>query len=279
MTGCPSIETLERLLAGSLADPDAASVRQHLDECSRCLVELDRLSDDGELCGWRANSGGAARQFRREAGCVSLLGRLRTSSTIDPAAFDTRDDRGPDLELAPAIRVGDIGGLGSFAIRRELGRGGMGIVLEAFDTELRRDVALKVLRPDRADEKSRARFVREAQAAARVKHENVVTVHSVANPPGAPPYLVMELVRGPTLRQRIAAERRLDPREAARIIAEVADGLAAAHEAGLVHRDVKPSNVLMEGVESGGLRVESQKARAGSHPYVLKPQISSGPQP
>lgn len=130
MTGCPTIETLERLLDGSLPDPASASVREHLDDCPQCLSELDRLSEDDELREWKVCPTEAVRQARQEAGCVSLLGRLRSSSTVDPAAFETKDDRGPDLELAPAIHSGDIGVLGPYRILRELGRGGMGIVLD-----------------------------------------------------------------------------------------------------------------------------------------------------
>src|SRR5581483_6581584 len=83
-------------------------------------------------------------------------------------------------------------------------------------------------------------------AAAALDHPHVVPVHAVANPADGPPYLVMPYVAGPTLRQRIAAEKRLAPREAARLVAEVADGLAAAHALGQVHRDVKPANVLLD---------------------------------
>jgi WD40 repeat protein len=123
----------------------------------------------------------------------------------------------------------------------------MGIVLRAYDDELRRTVALKVLPPERADARARARFVREAQAAAAIDHDHVVPVYAVASPPDGPPYFAMQYVEGPTLRQRIQAAGRLDPAEAARVAAQVADGLAAAHRAGLVHRDVKPANVLLDG--------------------------------
>jgi serine/threonine protein kinase/tetratricopeptide (TPR) repeat protein len=255
---------LEQLLVGSLSDPAAASLREHLDDCPRCLDQLDSLSDDAEMREWRQDRTAAVRQVRAEAGVARLLGRLRSWSTWNAAAAETdQAGRGPDLVLAPSEHAGDLGMLGPYRIRRELGRGGMGIVLEAFDTDLRRDAALKVLRPDRADEQSRARFVREAQAAARVKHEHVVSIHAVSNPPGVLPYLVMELVRGPTLREKIAAEKRIDPSEAARIIAQVADGLAAAHDAGLVHRDIKPSNVLMQ-VGSGRWAVGSEKNAANA---------------
>src|SRR5262249_42650428 len=118
--------------------------------------------------------------------------------------------------------------------------------LRAYDSGLRRTVALKVLPPSRAHARARARFVREAQAAAGIEHDHVVPVYLVANPTDGPAYLVMQYVEGPTLRERIEEEGRLDPREAARVAYQVAQGLVAAHRAGLVHRDIKPANIILE---------------------------------
>jgi WD40 repeat protein len=122
----------------------------------------------------------------------------------------------------------------------------MGIVLKAHDPELDRAVILKVLRPDRIDDDGRERFVREGRAAAALEHDHVVPVYAVLNPTDAPPYLVMPYVPGPTLRERIQAEGRLNPAEAARICRQVAEGVEAAHRAGLVHRDIKPSNIILD---------------------------------
>jgi WD40 repeat protein len=151
--------------------------------------------------------------------------------------------------LGPPAHEGDLGTIGPYRILAELGRGGMGIVLLGYDSALRRTVALKVLPPDRAEARAQARFVREAQAAAGIEHDYVVPVYSVANPPDGPPYLVMQYVEGPTLRQRIKAEGRLQPREAARIAEQVAEGLAAAHNKGLVHRDIKPANIILDSTQ------------------------------
>jgi tRNA A-37 threonylcarbamoyl transferase component Bud32 len=129
------------------------------------------------------------------------------------------------------------------------GRGGMGIVLDAFDTVLHRRVAIKVLSPQLAtSQTAHRRFLREARAAAGINHVNVVTVHAVDEQAGMP-YLVMEYVAGRTLRERI----RLGPLDLVtmpRIGAQIAAGLAAAHEHGVIHRDIKPANVLLaDGVE------------------------------
>jgi WD40 repeat protein/tetratricopeptide (TPR) repeat protein len=131
-------------------------------------------------------------------------------------------------------------------VLKKLGEGEQGIVFKAWDAGLQQPVALKVLRPDRADAKAQARFLREAQAAAALEHDHVVRVYGVAAPSDGPPYLVMQYVEGPTLLERIRHERRLEPREAAAIACQVAQGLAVAHRAGLVHRDIKPSNILWE---------------------------------
>src|SRR5262249_18735155 len=79
------------------------------------------------------------------------------------------------------------------------------------------------------------------------KHDHIVAVHAVVDPPDGPPYLVMEYLAGPTLAELIRQRTRLNPREAAQLIAQVADGLAAAHATGLIHRDIKPSNIMLDG--------------------------------
>jgi hypothetical protein len=126
-----------------------------------------------------------------------------------------------------------------------LGRGGFGIVLKAFDEVLRRVVAVKVLAPEvAATSPARKRFLREARASARVRHENVIHVYAIEETPL--PYLVMEYIPGQTLQQRMDAVGPLPTDEAVQIGIQIARGLAAAHETGLIHRDVKPGNVLLE---------------------------------
>src|SRR4029079_17971061 len=136
--------------------------------------------------------------------------------------------------------------LGSYRILGELGRGGMGVVLKAVDDELQRVVALKVLSEGRTDRASRDRFVREGRAAAALKHDNIVAIHTVVSQADAAPFLVMEFVDGPSLARRIQAEKRLDHKEAPTICHQVACALAAAPRAGLVHRDIKPANILLD---------------------------------
>src|SRR5262249_19311423 len=130
-----------------------------------------------------------------------LLERLSFAPLLDtPGSGSTDEPPGAALAgLGPPEHEGDLGTLGRYRVLRELGRGGMGVVLLAYDPQLQRAVALKLLRPDRADAAARAQFVREAQAAAGLKHDHVVTVYAVEGPPEGPTYLAMEYVVGPTL--------------------------------------------------------------------------------
>uniref|UniRef100_UPI0015869735 serine/threonine-protein kinase n=1 Tax=Streptomyces sp. TRM64462 TaxID=2741726 RepID=UPI0015869735 len=139
---------------------------------------------------------------------------------------------------------------GRYRVVRQLGRGGMGVVWRAVDEVLGREVAVKELRtyndssgPELAE--LRLRMRREARAAARVRHPGVVAVHDIADHEGRP-VIVMELVDGPSLADVLAERGTMDPREAARIGASVLEALAAAHAVGVLHRDVKPGNVLLD---------------------------------
>lgn len=134
--------------------------------------------------------------------------------------------------------------LGRYVIVGVLGAGGMGEVYRARDEELEREVAIKVLPPEFAEDEGRLRrFTKEAQSTGALSHPNVLTVHDVGTHEGSP-YLVCELLRGETLRERLAAGR-LPARKACEYAAQMARGLAAAHARGVVHRDLKPENLFL----------------------------------
>ena len=136
-----------------------------------------------------------------------------------------------------------------YQIGRRLGRGGMGIVYEATEAGLERRVALKLIAPEvAADEVFRRRFADESRIAASVEHPNVVPIYA-AGEEGGVPWIAMRYVSGSDLGRRIAKGGRLSPEDAVRIIAQVAGGLDALHAVGLIHRDVKPANVLLSGAE------------------------------
>ncbi len=141
------------------------------------------------------------------------------------------------MSYEPASRIG------VYEVLGPLGAGGMGEVYRARDTRLGRIVAVKFLARDfTADRAARERMVREAQLTSSLNHPNIVTVYDVGDNHGHP-YIVMELVDGESLWQRLGA-RRLKTREVLEIACQVADGLAAAHAAGVVHRDLKPQNIM-----------------------------------
>jgi serine/threonine-protein kinase len=157
------------------------------------------------------------------------------------------------LQLAPGVEVG------GYRIREPLGRGGMGVVYRAEHPRLQTVVALKILSAELAqDETFRSRFVLESQLASSLHHPNIIPVYDAGEAEGQL-YLAMRIVDGPSLRTVIAQERPLDAGRALALLGQVASALDAAHAAGLVHRDVKPENIL---VTTGGA------TEFGEHAYL-----------
>src|SRR6267378_3635786 len=152
-----------------------------------------------------------------------------------------------DADKALATRLSQALG-SSYTLEGEIGRGGMGVVYNARDERLKRQVAVKVLPPELAfREEIRLRFVREAETAARLSHPHIVPIHSVGESPDGLVYFVMAFVDGESLGAKLKRRGRLPPEEARRIMQETADALGAAHAFGIIHRDVKPDNILLEG--------------------------------
>ncbi len=151
---------------------------------------------------------------------------------------------------------------GDFELLEEIGRGGMGVVYRARQKRLDRVVAVKMVREAHlATDDDRARFRTEAEAAARLKHPNIVTVYEVGTA-GGQAYLCMEYVGGPTLAEKVRADGPLPPRDAARLVAVIARAVEHAHAEGIIHRDLKPSNILLQ-VGSGQWAVDSKSQGSG----------------
>src|SRR5688572_19104645 len=136
--------------------------------------------------------------------------------------------------------------IGNFNIIRVLGRGGMGVVYLARDERLGREVALKVLDIyDTPDREQKSRFIREARAAAAIRHPNVATIYDVGETEDGLPYLAMEYCEGMTLAQLIRRGA-VDSKSFLAIARQIADGVSAAHRNGVVHRDIKSANIVLQ---------------------------------
>jgi serine/threonine protein kinase len=188
-------------------------------------------------------------------------------------AADTEEE--PLTFLAPPQRPDSLGRIEHYEVLQILGKGGFGIVFRAFDEMLQRVVALKVMAPQlAATSPARKRFLREARSSAQVRHENVVQVYEVAEQPL--PYLSMEFIPGETLQQKLDRVGPLDVPETLRIGRQIAEGLAAAHATDLIHRDIKPGNVLLEGGQHKVKITDFGLARAADDASISQSGIIAG---
>jgi serine/threonine protein kinase len=246
---------LQRLADGSLPATEIALLEAHLQACAACQTVLDQLTVTNPWLG-------AVRRYLREEAAAASETDTATRAAVD--------------FLAPSDWPDSLGRIGAYEVKGLLGRGGMGVVLKAVDPALNRTVAIKVLSAHLANcGAARQRFLREARAAAAVMHEHVVAVHAVDDKGGLP-YLVMEYVSGRSLQERLDRQGPLTIPEILRIGMQAAAGLAAAHAQGLVHRDVKPANILLEnGVERARL-TDFGLARAVSDAALTQSGVVTG---
>jgi serine/threonine protein kinase/WD40 repeat protein len=266
---CPDPSHLLKLLAGQSDSDSVRRIEAHLLECEPCALSAETLFPDNEITAFRQASAIRFEDSRDEVLVEALIDRarkLRTdsatalpeqtqismslgaddvqgSSKPSRADFDSSDDIS---YLAPAQQADEIGRLGDYRVLQILGRGGMGVVFLAEDPLLKRQVALKVMKPSIAASRSaKDRFLREAQCTAAIEHDHIVHIYQVGEDQGVP-FIAMPFLKGESLKTKLEREGRLQQSEVVRIGKEVAAGLSAAHERGLIHRDIKPDNIWIE---------------------------------
>ena len=225
---CPASSDLRRFVEEAIDDDQlVAIIEDHLESCHECQKKLD---------GWLENPGIASPSISEQTDPdENSIEQLISNLVSSP----------PQKEPPEAQHTGKE--LGGYPIFEPIGYGTAGVVYRSQDPKLGRPVAVKILRSDfAASDRGRTRLEREARAAASIRHQNVVDVHDICIDPIGISYLVMELVEGGTLREKLRAAGTIDPRAAVKIAQQLLLGLEAAHARGLVHRDLKASNILIE---------------------------------
>jgi WD40 repeat protein len=268
---CLEVADLIRFLEDELPGGEESSVIEHLDVCEPCRQRLETMAAPQEQ--WRQ-----VAECLRDAKPGPEVPPLRPMEPDEAVARGEAFDAIRDIlgYLAPTDDPQMLGRLGPYEIVGVIGRGGMGVVLKGYDRPLNRFVAIKVLSPLRATSgAARQRFAREARAAAAVVHQHVIAIHQVDEFRGLP-YLVMPYLSGPSLQRRIERDGSLSVLEVLRIGRQVALGLAAAHEQGLVHRDVKPANILLESDVERVTITDFGLARAIDDVSITQPGIIAG---
>jgi serine/threonine protein kinase len=251
--------TEESIFEAALKRRSSVERSAYLDEVCACDAELRRRvearlqvqEETGTLAEppGEANSGdhGMTEAAHTAAPAENECDPSQAFTTARKTQGYDAGEGGPALDfLGPATKPGTLGRLGHYEVTNLIGRGGMGVVLRAFDEKLHRVVAIKTMALElAASATARKRFIREAQAAAAVCHEHIVTIHAVEED-HRPPYLVMQYIEGCSLQDKLNQSGPLELRQILRIGMQTAAGLAAAHKQGLVHRDIKPANILLE---------------------------------
>jgi serine/threonine protein kinase len=235
-TECLDVSQVDSLLQGNLTPEEYGAAQDHLEQCETCRARVEATI--GPVQWWS------------DVQRVLLNSRTRSLSHLNASATDAEPNEPSTAKLLDLLGPTDdpnmLGRIGPYEIIGLLGQGGMGVVFKGFDRSLNRFVAIKMLLPHlAASGAARKRFAREAQAVAAVVDDHVMAIHCVDEWQGVP-YLVMNYSRGITLQKRLSDNGPLEVREILRIGMQAARGLAAAHAQGIVHRDVKPANILLD---------------------------------
>lgn len=269
LIACPDPVVLKDLLHSQKSSEELAAFAEHLEDCGHCAETVDSfLADDLLLKAMQAQRlvpdlhGGPAVQaliqqfLHQHHPEQSTLNPVTSSSNASNTGQDGLAAVPTNYEfLSPAQGPDELGRLGPYRVLRVLGHGGMGMVFQAEDLHLQRQVALKVMLPEMAARPtSRERFLREARAAANIEHEHIVTIFQVGEEGGVP-FLAMQWLKGMSLEERLQRPQPLSVAQVLRLGQQIARGLAASHERGLIHRDIKPGNLWIEPEHGGRIKI------------------------
>ncbi|MEO1528958.1 MAG: protein kinase, partial [Planctomycetota bacterium] len=264
----PSNATLRDYLDGRLAEEAAKSIDDHLASCEKCNAVLDQFDHDGPLI----------RLIQSAWPSADSESAAQTQHDTDRNEKLTRSERGRD-------KPHSVNRIGKYQVIDELGRGGMGVVYRAYDSELKRQVALKVIvSGEHSSSALRSRFQREAETIARLKHNGIVQIYDVGESNGQP-FLALELVTGSNLAD-LTQSRPQSMLWSATMLLQLAEAVHFAHSQSVIHRDLKPGNILVlpeeefEGArryESGRL-AESRVPMAKITDFGLAKQLDSDQQ-
>ncbi|MEM9940846.1 MAG: serine/threonine-protein kinase [Planctomycetota bacterium] len=242
---CPSRKWLEKLIDGNVTQEQESKLARHLDHCDICKETLESMGEFQALT--QTDPIFSSEPLKKiNNSDKDLIQRKLLKIRSNPPSKSNLNSGFADV--APWLGESDkhLGKIAEFELVRFIGRGGMGLVFEAFDNKLQREVAIKLMSPSLlADPNASERFLREARSAAKINHINVITVHGVDQVHGLP-YLVMELVLGKSLDELFKKSEKLSIDEILKIARQTALGLHAAHRQGIIHRDIKPSNIMVD---------------------------------
>ena len=260
---CYDAKQLEQFVAERISEVDESAIVHHLTECADCQRALEQVTAGGAV--WSNLN----RYFQGRESETQRTDVFESTST--DAAYEHI------LEyLGPTDDPDMLGRLGSLEVCGFVGQGSTGVVLKAFESRLNRYVAVKILAPSLANNgPARRRFEREARAVAAVTNEHVVPVFAVDECRGLP-FIVMQYIGGGSLDRRIDQQGPLSAVEVVRVGMQVATGLAAAHAQGIVHRDVKPANVMMEAGVDRAMVTDFGMARVTDEASMTRSGVISG---
>lgn len=264
---CPEDAILHAFLTESLPEKDTNEIREHLNHCESCQQQVDIFFSDTDGNDLRIRSEESEIHPWMAPILRSVAGRPES-----PATRETICSHAADTVTFPdrSQNVLHLGRLDEFEIIHHLASGATGHLFRARDTKLTRSVAVKVLRAELCTSRpARQRFLQEANAIARVNSDHIVKVFDVREPDAFAPYLVMEFIDGMSAQQMQAAGQRPDQRTAVGWICQVLEGLDAAHAVGVVHRDVKPGNILLERKSGRAKLVDFGLARLNEDSFDL----------